>query len=301
MRGDPTIASAGVAKSADLAASEAAAMWGIAAPTLLRRGGNAVYLAGEHIIRVSPDLVGAARQRALADWLEERDYPVLCASDGLIGTVNGLDVMAVRRVDTSGQPDLELVGRSLARLHGEDVVEVESVMGTELAVMFPGDVEKTYQRLVADGLSDEFDEQGLANCLMALGSAVTLLVDRGWDNVFVHGDCQATNVLAGADGTWLIDFELACRAPRWWDLAMLTMFAKCFDENGWWNAHLGELYLAYGEVDFELLEAWTTYALVATTAGCIAKRNARPELGAEAHVRLQWWAGYVDAPVWHFL
>lgn len=121
------------------------------------------------------------------------------------------------------------------------------------------------------------------------------------DPVVVHGDLQATNILAGHDGTWLIDFELIALAPRWWDLAKLAMFAERFDTAGWWSAALPTLQEEYCQVDTAALEAWTTYALIATTAGCIAKRDVRPELGAEAHDRLRWWASDPAAPTWRFL
>lgn len=121
------------------------------------------------------------------------------------------------------------------------------------------------------------------------------------DRVVVHGDLQATNLLAGRDGTWVIDFELISLAPRWWDLAKLAMFGERFDDGGWWAQALPELLEAYGYVDTRALRNWTTYALIATTAGCVAKRDARPELGEEAHSRLRWWAGDPDAPTWRFL
>jgi Ser/Thr protein kinase RdoA (MazF antagonist) len=214
--------------------------------------------------------------------------------------VDGLDVSVWQRVDNSGRPDMAVVADALRRLHQEDRANVELVWGSPLKPMFPSEFDKVRERLVEPDAWEVFDSTGLSAAVAALdGVEERLRADARM--VVVHGDMQPTNLLAGREGTWLIDFELLCAAPALWDLAKIAMFAERFDGDGYWRQALVELLDRYGDIDRELLTAWATFALVATTAGCVAKRAARPELGEEAAHRLRRWAGEQDAPVWRFL
>jgi aminoglycoside phosphotransferase len=295
---DPTLASATVAASADLAARHLARELSLPEPALLRRGGNAVYQAGDTVLRVSPDRVSAERQRRLAEWLAARGYPVMPAVSA--HDVAGLDVSLWQRVDNTGRPDMAVVADALRRLHQEARAAVELVWGSPLKPMFPSEFDKVRERLTEPAAWEVFYTTGLSAAVAALDDVEERL-RADTRVVVVHGDMQPTNLLAGRDGTWLIDFELLCVAPALWDLAKIAMFAERFDADGFWHHALLELLGRYGDIDRELLTAWTTFALVATTAGCVAKRAARPELGEEASCRLRWWAGEPDAPVWRFL
>jgi Ser/Thr protein kinase RdoA (MazF antagonist) len=228
-----------------------------------------------------------------------RGYPVMPAlSEHAVGA---LDVSLWRRVDNDARPDMGVVADALRRLHHEDRSDIELVWQAPLATMFPSEFDKARARLRDPEVWRAFDAAGLTAALAALDDVETSLRAFDEPHVVVHGDMQPTNVLAGRDGTWLIDFELLCVAPALWDLAKVAMFAKRFDADGYWQHAVGELLDRYGAVDRDLLEAWTKFALIATTAGCVAKRNARAELGEEAVRRLQWWSGEPDAPVWRFL
>jgi aminoglycoside phosphotransferase len=299
MADDPTFASAAVADRADRAAHFAAEQWGLGEVALLRRGGNAVYCSAAHIVRVSPAADNAAAQRRLVGWLAGRGYPV--EADAAVLNIDGLDVSLWRRVDTSGMPDPVVLARALRRLHAENADELAAVVGTRLPVMFPAEIDKVRGRLDDPAARAVFDPIGVDACVAALDECIVVLRGSCSDLVVAHGDFQATNLLGGVDGTWIIDWELACLAPRWWDLAKTSMFAARFDPDGRWRDVVDRLLDDYGDVDRMVLQAWTTFALVTTTAGCIAKRDVRPELGEEATRRLRWWAGEPDAPLWQFL
>lgn len=160
---DPTSSSAAVAARADVVATRACALWGLGGPTLVRRGSNAVYVAGDTVIRVSPNAIGAAEQRRLGEWLVHRGYPVLSANDGQVLELDGLDVSGWPRKDTTGCPDLEMVGRAVRCLHAEEGSQITSVMRRPLATMFPSDIVVTTRRLSEPGLGGSLIPVDLRN------------------------------------------------------------------------------------------------------------------------------------------
>lgn len=161
---DPTLASAAVADHADAAARQAAQSWSLPNPELLRRGGNAVYVSGDTIIRVSPSLTDSLAQRRINAWLADNDYPASPANESQALTIDNLDVSGWPRIDNTGHPDLTVVAHAAHRLHREDAAQVESVLGRPLAIMFPDDIAKTAARLSDPALAGIYDPVGLSSC-----------------------------------------------------------------------------------------------------------------------------------------
>lgn len=276
-------------------AAQAAVQWGLPQPTMLRTGTNAVFTAGDTVLRVSRCSAPAPTLVAFADVLRAHGVsilrPVACTE-----TDDGLAVIATPRVDPVGEVDWADVGRQLRRLHRIPRGDV-ATSGYPLP---RADTLPHWQlRDLLEGLASD-PTVGLADGDVAAVRAAIAEVDD-WpilvaEEVVCHGDVHPGNVVATAAGPVLLDWDLACLGPREWDLAPMMRW-----EHRWGGAGgaAAALRSGYGtDVDEQLLDRLSSGRLLAATLMRVAAGRTDPAAREEAARRLRFWSGDPDAPQW---
>ena len=76
------------------AASTAADRWGLAGPRVLRHGMNALYAAGDVVLRVGAATAPPAAAHELARWLLDHEVPTIRPVDGLATDIGGFAPLA---------------------------------------------------------------------------------------------------------------------------------------------------------------------------------------------------------------
>jgi thiamine kinase-like enzyme len=119
--------------------------------------------------------------------------------------------------------------------------------------------------------------------------------------VVCHGDVHPGNVIQGADGPVLLDWDLRCLAPRGWDHGPLLQWSERWTDRWGGGPHAYDEFAAgYGA---SLRDDWMTQALAAmrmVIATLMRVRAGRTDVvaAAEAERRLRYWRGDPDAPRW---
>ena len=280
---------------AERAATTAAAAWDLAPPRLLRRGMNALFTCGgATVLRVGNATAAPELGQRLARTLLEHGVPTTEPVDRLAGVFDGRAVSAWVQVTPIERPiDWIAVGAAVRRVHELSSEVVPDGYPVPDPRVFPWwDFDRMLADVapVLDGAAREALESTVSRCAPLLGRV-------GERAVLCHGDVHPGNVLVGADGPLLIDWDLMCRADPAWDHAMLTTYAER------WGGP-PEAYPAFAEgygeslADDDLTQALGTLRNVAATLMRVVAGRDDPAAAVEAERRLRWWRGDPDAPTW---
>lgn len=286
-----------VAAATDLA-RRAAARWGISAPIEpLRIGMNAVFVAGDTVVRVGRPTAPASAAFDLAERLGEVGVRVPRPVGAEPVADGELTATRWRRELPDGRPiDWVEVGRMVARLHaaGGDVVPPDHPCPSPTT--FPW---WDFDSLLDEAGPDEIDaaaRRGLAAAVERHRWWRRAAVDPA-DGVICHGDVHPDNVVQTADGPVLADWDLLCVAPAGWDHAPMMTWAER------WGGPAGEYEAfasGYGRScrDDPFASAVAELRLVAATLMRVRAARSDPAARAEADRRLAHWRGDPDAPTW---
>ncbi len=273
-------------------ANRAALAWELPSPELLRVGMNAIFAAGEVVLRVGAPNAPATASIALARALTDRGLRVTLPRRDDVLTDGPLSVSCWEHIDRSGGSiDWCEVGRMVRMLHDLDVSVVPTEYPVSAPAVFPW---WDFEALLAD-VGDVLDDRALVG--------ITAAIERWPDwrdatgSVVCHGDVHPGNVVMSSDGPVLIDWDLLCRAPRGWDHApMMTWTSRWGGPPGVYE----ELARGYGESFAEdpNARAFAELRLVAATLMRVRAGRSKPAARAEAERRLAHWRGDPDAPMW---
>lgn len=277
-------------------AAEAARRWGLAAPALLRTGMNAIFEAGDVVLRIGRASAPAVRSHELADALLRRGVPTVEPVPGLAADIDGFAVTTWARVvpvSPLTMGDWEAVGAAVAVVHG----------------LAPGDVPSGYPLPSPTAFPwwhfDELFEEVAPHVDRAARAGICRVIERnrdwvasiGRDAVVCHGDVHPGNVLASQRGPLLIDWDLLCAAPRGWDHAMLTTYS---DRWGGDRDVYPAFAAGYGRslADEAATRQFAELRNVAATLMRVRAGVTDEVARDEAQRRLRYWRGDPDAPVW---
>jgi aminoglycoside phosphotransferase (APT) family kinase protein len=275
-------------------AAAAATEWGLPAPVLERKGMNSLFTAGDDVLlRVGVPSFAVS---------EEREWEALVTSVGVriprrLNDMKGrgpLVVTAIERVHSHGEVDFREVGAMIHRLHSVDALAAPDL---PWCGHFP---HWQVEHLLGD-VRDRIDAAALA------GIDACVKKWAGWRDqlreqlVVCHGDVHPGNVIQGADGPVLLDWDLRCMAPAGWDHGPLLQWGERWS-NRWGGGPQAydDFAEGYGR---SLRDEWMTRALAdlrMVVATLLRMRAGRTDsaAAAEAERRLQFWRGDPDAPLW---
>jgi aminoglycoside phosphotransferase (APT) family kinase protein len=277
------------------AAEHAAEQWGLPAPVILRQGMNAIFRCGDTVLRVATPNASAQASIELAETLDRQGIGVLRSRRTGAIEVNGFAVTAWPHVEATPAPiDWVEVGATVRRVHDVAASSLPEQLPQPSPTDFPWWDHETLLSEVGSNL-DPAAEAGIRAAIER---------HRGWDDfvgsdevVVCHGDVHPGNVIVGADGPVLIDWDLLCLAPRGWDHAALMTWTERwggdpgvyerFADGYGWSAR-GDRYA----------EAFAELRLVAATLMRWKVALVDPAARPEAERRLAHWRGEVDAPAW---
>lgn len=286
--------------AAEAAARGAARQWGLPTPTLLRAGMNALFVAGDVVLRVGRTTVDPSRATGLQRLLSDHGVTTARQVDSLVAGPDGLSVIAQERLVASGEVDWRAVGAIVRRVHGIDPAAA--------AAHVPVPTCTSFRHWQLAGLLDEVSDDpvlqlgrpeiaALQRGLRRVGDWVAAVTSGSVPAVLCHGDVHPGNVLATADGTVLLDWDLLCTGPDAWDhSAMLTWETR-------WGGAAGT-YAAFAEGfgrdlrDDPLAVSLAEGRLLAATLMRLRAGRHDPSALAEARRRLQYWLDDPDAPTW---
>jgi Ser/Thr protein kinase RdoA (MazF antagonist) len=275
-----------------VAAEQAARVWHLPNPELIRVGANGVFVAGAVILRVGVSTAPMGKALAFAERLTAAGIRVARpARADWLDLSGGLSVTAWERIDfdPAGTIDWERIGTMVATIHDFEPTTVDHPLP------FCGDFPWwNFDAMLADVEAD-------ATALEILRSATATHAwwyeqARGGQLVVCHGDVHPGNVLVAADGPVLIDWDLLCVGPPAWDHAALATWTAR------WGGAVG-VYEAFARgygrpVDSAMLEAIAELRLVAATLMRLKRARLDPAHRPEAEQRLRYWRGDPDAPMW---
>ena len=150
-----------------------------------------------------------------------------------------------------------------------------------------------------------FDERlaevdGALDAAARAGLADVIERHAGWteglERVVCHGDVHPGNVMMTSEGVTLLDWDMLCAGPPAWDHAMLMRL----DRWGWPPRWYDEFAAGYGHslAGESAAEALADLRLVAATLMRLRAGLSDPSAMPEAQLRLAYWRGEPDAPVW---
>ena len=272
----------------------AAAQWELPTPTLLRMGMNGIFTAGEVMLRVGRPTVDGEQALRLAELLTSHGVRVPRYVRDEVLVIDGHVVSAIESIASAGPIDWTATGAMVRQLHRIDPASVSAIFPTPWCGSFPWwDFETTLPTVLP--ALDPASAAALTACID--GNLPLLHAVRTGPLVVCHGDVHPGNVLQGADGPVLIDWDLVCLGPPAWDHAPLMT---------WTNRWGGEpgLYEAFAQGYGQPLRGDPTaesIALLRLAAATIMRMKAamaNPAALPEAQRRLAWWRGEPDAPTW---
>lgn len=281
-------------EAADAAAAQAANVWGLGRPVLIRRGMNALYACGDVVLRVGHTTAPPYLAHKLVDVMRSHRVPTVSPIVGLAGEFDGTSVTAWERAQAI---DVEIewaaVGAAVRLVHELDVGEVPDGYPVPSPSNFPWWNFDALLGEVAD-LLDHGARRGLVAA-----------IDRhdGWqqeisnDRVICHGDVHPGNVLTSTGGPLLIDWDLLCTANPAWDHAMLTSYAERWGGD---PSVYPAFAIGYGTnlANDDLTAALAELRNVAATLMRVRASRSNQAAGSEAERRLRFWRGEPDPPVW---
>ncbi len=276
------------------AAETAAARFGLGGVELMRTGMNAIFGAGDVVLRVSRPSAPAEVAIELARRLDAAGVPVPLPRPDEVVEHAGLTVTAWERLEPVDEPvDWTDVGRAIARLHALDIGLVPDGHPLPSPRAFPW---WEFDRMLTDEWAHL--EPVAANALRdAIDRNRRWLDDIERDAVVCHGDVHPGNVMMTERGAVLLDWDLLCRGHPAWDHApMLTWAERWGGAPGEYDAFAS----GYGR-SFRSDPVGETFAelrLVAATLMRSVAAKHDPAAAGELQRRLRWWRGDPDAPQW---
>ena len=284
-------------------AARTAAELGLPPPTLMNLGMNAVFGAGEVVLRVGRPTADASSAYDLADALTAAGVRVVRPAAGRIVVVDSDDETGQPLVATTWEllrstgtdADWAAVGHMVRTLHELAPSAVPSSYPTPSCTTFPW---WQFEQLLGD-IEPDVDDPAFR--------ALVDTVDRhrGWVEqsggparwVLCHGDVHPANVIATAAGPVVIDWDLLATGPPGWDHAPLLSMIRHWGYPPEFYEHFARGYgtdLSAEPVTIALTEL---RAAAATIMRVIAGRN-DPDARLEAERRLRYWRGDPGAPTW---
>ena len=282
---------------ADLAAARRAAVtaahqWGLAEPVLLRRGMNAIFAAGEVVLRVGSPSAPAVVSLHLARHLLASGMHVPAPIGDEVVEHEGLSVTAWQRIEEIDQPiDWAGVGAMVRAVHEHDPASVPAGYPMPSPATFPW---WDFDALLVDE-AGEIDGPALEG----LRGAVER--HRSWSTfdrvALCHGDVHPGNVMMTSDGPVLLDWDLLCLAPPAWDHAPLLTLAERWGGDA---RVYDDFARGYGHSfrDDPTAEGYAELRLVAATLLRVRAGRTDERAHLEAQRRLAYWRGDPDAPLW---
>lgn len=278
--------------AAGTAASEASTRWGLPPPSLLRRGMNAIYTAGDRVLRVGLPTVPGSASIALARVLRDHSIRVPMPARDEAVEHGQLSVTCWERVaDTGMAVDWEAVGEMVRAVHGLDPARLPQDYPMPSPATFPWWDFPTMLRDVETQLDD------------AAARGLRAVVDdhRDWARfdtlVVCHGDVHPGNVLMAEDGPVLLDWDLLCHAAPEWDHApLMRLHERWGGPAGTYEAFAS----GYGQSfrDEARAEGLAELRLVAATLLRLRAARHDPAALDEATKRLAYWRGERRAATW---
>ncbi|MEU7281547.1 aminoglycoside phosphotransferase family protein [Streptomyces sp. NPDC045431] len=186
---------------------------------LLALGENAVFAAGDLVVKVGRGaelLERAAREVAVASWLEQSGIPAVRAAEPKPRLVEGHPVTVWHRLPDAVRP---AEPRDLAPLLRRVHALPEPAFGLPRRDLLGG-VER-WLRLAGDAI-DPADAEYLRERRDGFASAAAALIPRLAPGP-VHGDALTRNVHVGPDGPVLVDLETFSSDLREHDLVVLAL------------------------------------------------------------------------------
>ena len=282
----------GTPEETAVAASAAARRWGLPAPELLRVGMNALYTAGDVVLRVARPSAPAAAAIELAAVLDAAGVAVPPPAFDEVVTIGEQSVTAWRRLQPVGSAaDWRAVGEMVARVHALDVGDLPSTYPMPPCESFPWWRFDVLLAEVAPAV-DPAARAGIDAALERHGDWTGRITSR----VVCHGDVHPDNVVMTADGPVLLDWDLLCRGPAAWDHAMLLRITRW----GWPAQWYDDFAAGYGGslVGDPLAESIAELRLVAATLMRFRAGRTDPPAMVEAQRRLAYWRDGAGAPLW---
>lgn len=278
----------------DAVAALAARRWGLPQPVPLRRAMNALYRAGDAVVRVGRTSVAPDAALELNDALHRAGVPVLrpLFADALVEGDLAATAWPYVAADR-GRGDWSEVGRIVHLVHELAADALPAAYPLPHPRSFPW---WDFETVLAD-VADEIDGAALA------GLEDTIDRHGGWADVAAgtevvcHGDVHPGNVLVADGRTVLIDWDLMCWAPPGWDHAMLLTSAERW---GGSPDVLPAFEHGYGRSlrDDPVTRSIASLRNVAATLMRVRAGRRDPAAHAEAERRLRFWRGDPDAPMW---
>jgi Ser/Thr protein kinase RdoA (MazF antagonist) len=263
-------------------------------PELMRVGMNALYRAGDVVIRVGRPSAPARLGVELARRLHDLDIAaaVPAAHDAYVEGELAATCW-VRLVATDAPVDWREVGRIVHRVHALTPSDLPNGYPLPPPTSFPW---WDFAGLLAD-VGPDIDGRARA------GLEVAIERNAGWDHidpaaaVICHGDVHPGNVVMTARGPVLLDWDLMCEAPPGWDHAALLTLAERW--GGAARAYL-DFAAGYGRslADDVTARRFAELRNVAATLMRVRAGRTDPAARAEAERRLRYWRGEPDAPQW---
>jgi Ser/Thr protein kinase RdoA (MazF antagonist) len=258
-------------------------------------GMNGIFAAGDGVLlRVSRPTAPAEQAIWLAGALTRfglrvptylRDQPFVTDDHA---------VFAIGSVAEHGPVEWRAVGEMIARLHRLDRSEVAAGYPLPFCGDFPW---WSFASMVTE-VGADLDRVSRGGIDAAIARSLPLLSDqRGSSSLVCHGDVHPGNVIQSAEGPVLLDWDLLCRGPAAWDHAPLMTWTQR------WGGEPG-IYEAFAEGygrslrDDPLAEAIAELRLVAATLMRVRAARTSPSAADEAELRLRYWRGEADSPMW---
>ena len=286
----------GTIESVTASARKAAAHWGFSEPRLLRMGMNGIFVSGDDVLlRVGRPTAPPEQAVALAAVLTTAGLrvPRFVRDDAFVTDEHA--VFAVARVDEVGAVDWGGVGEMIARLHRLDRDDIAARYPLPFCGDFPW---WRFQSLLGD-VGDDLDDRSRQAIEKAISRGLPLLAQQRDRTLLVcHGDVHPGNVIQAADGPVLLDWDLMCTGPAAWDHApLMTWTQRWGGEPGIYDQFSAGYGRSFG--DDPLAEAIAELRLVAATLMRVRAGRTDPTAANEAALRLRYWRGEHDAPMWH--
>lgn len=276
------------------AATAAADHWGLPEPQLMRVSMNAIFAAGDTVLRASTPSVDARHSIELAETLIARGLRVAHPMRGEPYQLGPVAVTCWERIRPSGSEiDWRAVGSMVRRVH--DIVPGDVPAG--YPVPSPASFPWWHFDDLLEQVRDSIDDAACRGIEQAI--ARWPCWDRFADGevVVCHGDVHPGNVMMCEDGPVLLDWDLLCAAPPGWDHAPLMTFGSRWVGTGREYASFAS---GYGRSlrDDPATEAFAELRLVAATLMRVRAGRRDEAANVEATARLRYWAGDPGAPLW---